>query len=363
MNVRIISAIAVVTLLSGLSAVAIGEITEGAGPVTITDGTGRTFEYSEPTGRIITMGYASTLTVVMLGEIDKIIAVDKYSTYDYTKDERLKDLDVPELGFIYNASNNDYFMTTVVRWVEEEKMSLHDTIILTAYSNAIVLRGLLEAVGFDHVLVYLSITAYDKIVEFVENMSIIVTGEVSNIVDDMKLVKETIDKGLEGVTKKAKGLGVWYSASSGFSVGNTGSITVSLIEAAGGDNIAYIQSRGQTYGDKSTIVQLVGDNPDVVIFLPHSYTRDHSVSDFRNEVLGSDNSIVILPMEMNWNNYDPDAAEGLWAFACALYPDLFEGPAPHADDPSDSNLLLYTAAGAVAVISVLALAYFVMRKP
>ncbi|MCL2295744.1 MAG: hypothetical protein FWC29_01505 [Methanomassiliicoccaceae archaeon] len=364
MNAKLILLISVLILFSGLPIAAFSDVSDGAEPAVITDGTGRTFVYNEPTEHIVTMGYASTLTVAMLGEIDKIIAVDTYSTYEYTKDERLKDLDAVNLGSIYAASNNDKIVTQFAQWVQAGKMSLDDTIILTAYSNANVLRNLLmNEVGFTHVLIYLSITTYEQIVDFVRSMSIIVTGEVSRIVDDMNLVKETIDDRLEGITEKAKGLGVWYTASSGeFSVGNRGSITVSLIEAAGGINVAYNSSvSSSTYGDKSKIIQLVEANPDVVIFLSASYSK--SVGDFRNEVLGGNSSVKILLIDKNWNNYDPDAAEGLWAFACAMYPDLFEGPAPHTEESSGSNLLMFAAAGTALAVVILIAAYFLMRRP
>ena len=363
MNAKLASLISILILFSGLSAAMLSNVSEGMEPTVITDGTGRTFVYTEPTERIVTMGYASTLTVAMLGEIDKIIAVDRYSTYGYTKDERLKDLKATDLNSIYTADNNSYIVTQFVKWIESGKMSFNDTIILTAYSNALVLRDMLVDIGFTHVLVYLSVTTYDEIVDFVKSISIIVTGEVSKIVEDMKLVKETINEKLKGVTERTKALGIWYTASSGeFSVGNRGSITVSLIEAAGGINVAYNPSiTSSTYGDKSKIIQLVDANPDLVIFLPASYSK--SASDFRNEVLGGNSGVRIMTVNKNWNNYDPDAAEGLWAFACAMYPDLFEGSAPQADEPSDSHALMYAAAGTVLAAIILVLAYFMMRRP
>jgi len=365
MNAKIIPIISMLLLLPGFAAAVCGDASGGAEPTTITDGTGRTFEYTEPTKHIVTMGYASTLTVAMLGEIDKIIAVDTYSTYEYTKDERLKDLKAMNMGSIYSASNNDKILTQFILWVEKGEMNLDDTIILTAYSNANVLRNELNSVGFSKVLVYLSITEYEDIVRFVEDVSIIVTGKISKIADDMRLVKSTIDERLAGVSEKAKGIGVWYTASSKeFSVGNTGSITVSLIEAAGGINAAKDPSKGSpVYGNISTIIGLVSSDTSTVIFLPNNYIKDHSESEFRNEYLGGNGGITIVSMKQNWNNYCPDAAEGLWAFACALYPDLFEGPVPQTDEPAGSNALLYAAAGVVAVIVVLALAYFIMKRP
>jgi ABC-type Fe3+-hydroxamate transport system substrate-binding protein len=366
MKIKLITMIAAAVLFLGSSAVVLGVSSEGAGETAVIDGTGEIFMYPEPAEHVVTMGYASTLTVAMLGEIGKIIAVDTYSTYSYTKDERLKDLDAVNLGSIYTASNNDLIVTKLIQWVDEGKMNLDDTIILTAYSNALVLREQLNAVGFDKVLVYLSVTGYDDIIDFVKSMSIVVTGKISPIVDRMGLVKVTIDNTLAGVTDKAKGLGVWYTIStSEFTVCNTGSIAASLIDTAGGINVAYNPGNSSTtYGNASFIVQLVEENPGVVIFLSDNYTRNHTVDDFRKEVLGGDKSIPILVIDSRWNNYDPDAADGLWAFACALYPDLFEGDAPSTDDGvSGSNLLLYAAAGIISAICILGISYAFIRRP
>jgi len=374
MNVKLVSLISLMIIFMGISAAILGGVvSDGAGATIITDGAGRTFEYTEPTEHIVTMGYASTLTAAMTGGIDKIIAVDTYSTYDYTKDDRLEALDAMNMGSIYGASNNDFIVSQFVQWVQDGKMSLHDTIILTSYSNAYVLRDKLNSVGFDHVLLFfvppqdgsvLKVT-YDQVVEFVNDISIIITGGKSDIADNMRLVENNIKEGLNGVSDKALGLGLWYYSTSGFSVCNTGSITASLIETAGGVNVAYNDSTSSTtYGDTSTIIQLVESNPNVVIFLPESYTRNNSVSDFRNNILGGDTSVTIVPMDANWNNYDPDAADGLWAFACAMYPNVFSGPAPHVNDgASGSDVLMYAVAGIFIALIMLASGYFVMRGP
>jgi len=364
MNKRIISIIAVGILFFGLSFAFFGDDSEGAVRITITDGEGRTFDYYSPTQHIVTMGYASTLTVALLGEIDKIIAVDSWSTYDYTKDERLKDLNAMNMGSIYQSSNNDKIVVQFVKWVDEGKMNLDDTIILTTYQNAKVLRDRLNDVGFSKVLVYLSVSSYEDIVKITRDISLIVTGGVAKIVDDMNLVKNTIDDGLRGVTEKRKGLSIWYNASSGFSVNTTGSLAVSLIESAGGVSIAAPSTTSSTrYGDVTTMVKLISENPDTVVFLSDTYTREHTISDFRARYLGGDESITVISVNSNWNNYCPDASDGLWAFACALYPDLFEGPIPKTDERTTPNLLMYAAGGIAASIIMLVIAYIVMRRP
>ncbi|MDR0888008.1 MAG: hypothetical protein LBM39_02335 [Candidatus Methanoplasma sp.] len=362
--------IAIITVMAlafvGFAAFA-ADSSDAADPKTVTDGEGVSFEYTKPTDHIVTMGYASTLTVARLGAIDKIVGVDPYSTYDYTKDERLKELNATDLGSIYSASNNDKIVAQLLQWVEAGKFHTDDTVILTAYTNALVLRTLLTDAGFTHVLVYRTITDYDNVVKFVNDLSIIITGDTSKLVKDMEAVKDTVEDGLKSVTTKTKGLTVWYSAPSGaFSVGNTGSIAASLLESAGGDNIAYDSGKNSQYGDKNLIVQLLDDNDkDVVIFLSNVYLNDHTIDDFRNGVLGGDRSIKIVVLKPTWNNYCPDASEGLWAIASALYPDIFDAETqPEADDTPESGSDTYLIIGAIVVVIVVVASIAIyIRRP
>ncbi|MCL2032912.1 MAG: hypothetical protein FWG96_06585 [Methanomassiliicoccaceae archaeon] len=359
MNVKIILLVSVLITFSGMSVIAFDDVSDGADPAdAITDGTGD----AEPVKYIAALGYAPALTVAMVGEIDKIIAVTTYSTYEYTKDERLKDLHAKDVGSIYSAINNDYVLTWLLQWAEANNVDKNDIgIILTGYPNAIVLGNVLSSFGFNNVLAYNNITEWDDIIDCVKKISIMATGEISSVVEDMELVKATIDKGLEGITEKRKGLAVWYSTANGeYQVNNTGSISVSLIEAAGGINIAYNPSiSGQRYGDVTTVIQMAEANPDMVIFI-----ANQSVSNFRSAALPQNSDVTVIAVNPNWNNYAPDAAEGLWAFASALYPDLFEGDVQIIDDEqSNPDLLLYAAAGIMVTMVIIGLAYFFMRKP
>lgn len=362
MNTKMISLVAVIVLFSGVFVAVASDASWGADSMTITDGTGTTFTYAEPTQHIVTMGYASTLTVAMLGGIDKIVATDMYSTYSYTKDSRLENLNAANVGSLYSSSNNDNIVANLAQLVDDGKMSRDDTIVLTTYTNALTLRNTLNSHGFTHVLVYgipsYPITNYNQIVKFVKDISIIVTGSVSTIVNNMDAVKANIDKGLVNVAEKTPALFVWYSQTSGLSVNTNASIAVSLIDAAGGVSIA------KTNGNEALITQLVADNPDTVIFLQDSYINGgKSISDFRQDVLGGDSSIKVVIVDSKWNNYDPDAADGLMAFASALHPDQFGEGSKNNEGSSNSNLALYAAAGVIVVIVILGCAYFFMRRP
>lgn len=359
-------ALAVVAMFVFTGFVGITADSSDAAGFDITDGTGRTFHYDKPSDHIIVAGFAVTLTVIDLGFVDKIVATDTYGGYNYYKEPKLEIIkDLPSIGSIGSSANNDNIIAQLVQWVEEGKISLDDTIVFTTYvTNGSVIRDRLENAGFNHVLMWGSISEYDKIAEMVDTLSMALSGKKSAIAEDMRLAQETVAEKTEGVEKK-DAFFVWWSSSVGFKVGKSGSLAVSLIEAAGGNNIGHGSGSGSTYGDVNTIIQLLNGNKDALILLDSSYCKANGVEKFRQDVLAGDTSIQILPMEQTWNNYCPESADGLWAIASALYPELFDGEErPQTDGNNDpDNSLLYIALGAVVVILIIAGAVYVMRRP
>ena len=96
MNGKILIAGAIVAILC-ISVIAVPTDAEDTG-FDVTDGEGRTIHYDAPAERIVSTGAATTLTIAEAGAVDKIVAVDKYSTYDYTGYEALSTMDAMDLG-------------------------------------------------------------------------------------------------------------------------------------------------------------------------------------------------------------------------------------------------------------------------
>lgn len=333
----------------------------------VTDGTGREFTFDGPTDKIVTGGKGASLTVYELGCLDKIVAVDQYSMPDKADDERLDNLNAVSLGSLYYDTNNDYIAGELDRLVKEGVMSYNDAIILTGYTNCLNIRNILESTGFTHVLVWTSIEDYGTLVDFVETMSMVVTGSLNTeLVNEMEAMQTAIDQGLEGVTEKREAIYVRYTTDSGeFTIGNTGSIAVSLIESAGGINIGRNEGSDSTrYGDTGLMLQILGEHPDAVILLDVTWKNSgYSVADFRQEYLGGDTSRTVLQLESVWNNYGPDAKDGLWAVAQAMYPSIFGGQDPGDGDPTgDGNILLYVGAAAAVLIIIAAVYFLLLRR-
>lgn len=203
----------------------------------ITDGEGRTYHYDSPAERIVSTGAATTLTIAEAGAVNKIVAVDRYSTYDYTGYDELEAMDAVDLGSFYGETNHDYIVTTLINMVDNGELSLDDTIILTSYTSNRALYERLHDTGFTKVLVWTtdSVSDYDAIVQMVSDVSMIASGTVPDSVSSMLDKTAQVSDAVSGVTERAKALFVWYTGGE-FSVGNS-SIMNSMLEVANADNI------------------------------------------------------------------------------------------------------------------------------
>lgn len=293
----------------------------------VTDGEGRTFHYDAPAERIVSTGAATTLTIAQAGAVSKIVAVDTYSTYDYTGYEELAAMDAVNLGSFYGETNHDYIVTSLINMVDTGEFSLDDTIILTSYSSNRALYDRLTGIGFTKVLVWTtdSVPDYDAIVQMVSDVSMIASGTVPESVSSMLEKTQTVSDAVSGVTERTKALFVWYTGGE-FSVGNS-SIMNSMLEVANAENIGYNGSTASHYGDVNTVISLLEQNPGTVIFVNYSYGNAGGTTDsFREDVLGGNTDYPVVIMDGLWNNWCPESADGLMTIGQYLYPQLLGEP-------------------------------------
>jgi len=325
----------------------------------VTDSTGQSYTFSSPVDHIVTMGYGFTITVVESGCADKIVGIDKYSTYSYTKDERMEVLDdVTEVGTGY-TSDKDGILANMVQLVDSDEFNIDsDVIILNNFTSTLASGGLRDTLinyGFK-VLCY-GATSYDEVVSIVEDMAKLLGSEkCSSLASQMVYVKEYIANTLKDndLTKVASAAYVSYS-SNVLKIGNTGSLAVDYIISAGGNNSGQNSSKASpTYAaEASELLQMDVD----VILLDGNYSG--TADDFCNDILHT-TDITVWKMEKSWNSYGTDALDGLWAVAGYLYPDLFDGPVPDNSSSSD-NTLYYVIAGVVIAAIVLLAVYIIKR--
>lgn len=293
----------------------------------VTDGEGRTFHYDAPAERIVSTGAATTLTIAQAGAVSKIVAVDTYSTYNYTGYEELAAMDAVNLGSFYGETNHDYIVTSLINMVDNGEFSLDDTIILTSYSSNRALYDRLTGIGFTKVLVWTtdSVPDYDAIVQMVSDVSMIASGTVPESVSSMLEKTQTVSDAVSGVTERTKALFVWYTGGE-FSVGNS-SIMNSMLEVANAENIGYNGSTASHYGDVNTVISLLEQNPGTVIFVNYSYGNAGGTAEsFREDVLGGNTDYPVVIMDGLWNNWCPESADGLMTIGQYLYPTLLGEP-------------------------------------
>lgn len=364
MNWRILIAGAITLMLCATMAAVPSDAVEETG-FDVTDGLGNTFHFDAPAEHIVTSGYAATLTVADAGEIDKIVAVDKYSTYESSGDEKLKDLDAIDLGSFYGTSNDDNIRVTLVNMVEDGTLEKEDPIILVNYDDNISLRDTLVGDGFENVLMWGEAHDYDTVIDIVRDVSLIVTGTEPESVQTMNGIISTIQDGVSDIADgdRAKALYVWYYSGE-FLVGSE-SIMGSMLEICGAEHIGFREGVDR-YGDVATIINLLEENPDAVVFVSSSYfSGGNTVADFRDDVLGGDGSIKVVEMGAQWNNCCPESADGLMAIAQSLYPEIFgeyEGVDMGSSGSGDDLPVLYIVVVIVIVVLVLAVAAVYMRR-
>lgn len=377
MNSKIVAAVAVAALLaSTLAFVSVKADDTASNGFSVTDGEGRTFTYDAPAERIVSVGSATTLTIAEAGAVDKIVAVDTYSTYDYTGYEALSGMDAVNLGSFYGTTNHDYIVTTLVNMVEAGEFSLGDTIILTSYTANRDLYDRLTSIDFEKVLVWTtdSVSDYQGIVQMVSDVSMIATGSVPQSVQDMVTKTQTVENAVSGIAddEKRTALFVWYTGGE-FSVGNSG-IMNSMLEVAGANNIGYSSDTASHYGDVNMIITLLEENPGTVIFVNYSYgTAGYDADDFRNDVLNGNTSYPVVIMDSLWNNWCPESADGLLTIGQYLYPELlgepyegyieqYSGSETSDDDGGSDNTMLYIAVAIVIIVVIAVAAYALMRR-
>ena len=336
--------------------------------MTVKDGYGNEFTFSDEPSHIITIGSGITATCIQLGAIDKILVADSYSkgntnqVFDVLR-EYVNAGKIAANGNIY-SSGKAALKTDIVDAADTEHGGKFDKetdpVFITggnSYINPIIED--LKALGFQKVMAWNDITEYNEIADFVSTVSKIIDGTESDKVAQMKHVSEVISDGVKDKTKR-EAFYVTYSGSV-FKVGNTKSLANSMIYAAGGESITTNPDIStSTY--EANVTTLVEQHPDAVIFLDSSIHANAANKEaFLNAIEGGSGKTIV---EMNslWNNYSIDSMNGVWTMACAMYPDTFEGDVPTVDDDSKDNTVLYIGIGAAAAAVILVAGVLFLRK-
>ena len=160
-----------------------------------------------------------------------------------------------------------------------------------------------------------------------------------------------------------KMMDAWKKSGKQFTIGSE-SIMGSMIELCGGKNLGYREGVDR-WGSSAEIVNILESNPDAVVFVNDTYfSSGKTIQDFRDEVLGGDQSIRVVAMDSQWNNCCPESVDGLVAVSQCLYPEIFgeyDTGEESGDDGSDFPIT-YVAIGIIVVIAIVAVAVVLMRR-
>lgn len=348
--------------------------TDTSSPLEVTytlKGVTTTVTFDGPTDKVVVFGTAATRTVFDVGCADKIYGTDKYGMKALS--DAGANVTPVSLPFEYSGNSNDSIFNTLLKAVEDGEFSKDDAVIITTFTSAAndLKNRLVDEAGFTHVVFYGSIYTYEDMATCIEQITYIVGGDTAPAQRIRDVANSITSKLNESGESDTDAIFLRHSASNGWGYGVSGSLAISIMEAAGGKNIGTGEGKTATIYDSNKIIRLLSDNPQAVILMDNAYLDSNggSMQTFIDEYLGGDlREHKILVLDALWNNYDPEYADGLEAVASVLHPDLFTydgemryyGPSDVEDDDDDSTT--YILAAVIAVIVIAAIAGFAVYR-
>jgi len=331
------------------------DVSEADASISVTDGYGTLFTFSDEPAHVATIGKGVTATVIQLGGINKIVVADSYSKADSNSvfDPLRSQISAGKTaagGNIY-SSGSTQLKTDIVDAADNGRFDKDkDPVFITggnSYISPIVEE--LRSKGFKKVMAWNDITEYDSIPIFVGTISRILSGTEAPVVEQMRNVPDTIEAGLSGHPLR-DAFYVTYSGSA-FKVGNINSLANSMIIAAGGNSITTDDSKAKpTY--EANLTALIDDHPDAVIFLDTSISGNADRLNALKIAVGETAYNNAVPLESLWNNYSVESMNGVWIMACAMYPDLFTGDVPSVDKSQPNNVPAYLSVSCIAALAI-----------
>ena len=363
-GIRFMAIAAVLFVAVGAVSPLFSDCSDATAEVTVVDGYGKVFTFTDEPSHVVTIGKGITATVIQLGGIHKIVVADSYSRTDNNSifDPLRTQIDSGKTvanGNIYGGSTA---LTTDIVYAADNHLfdRESDPVFITGGNSYIqpIVESLVNN-GFKKVMAWNDITEYNEIADFVSTVSKIIDGTESDKVAQMKHVSEVIADGVKDKTLR-EAFYVTYSGGA-FKVGNINSLANSMISAAGGKSITTDDSKAKpTY--EANLTTLVEEHPDAIIFIDNSIKSNQSNLDALKTAIGEDafNNRVV-PLNPLWNNYSIESMTGVWTMACAMYPDTFEGDVPTVDEPK-KNTMLYVGIGVGVAAVVLIAGLLFLRK-
>ena len=295
--------------------------------ITVVDGMGDEVTFDGPVNKIMTIGKGPTSTTIGLGCLDKIVVADRYSATD--SDPVFTDFkakveagDILAHGTMYSSGAND-LRTDMAQGVDMGFDKDKDAVVITATSNADLIQSIRD-LGFKNILWWSSITEYDEIIDYVSVMSRVLLGSDAPEVESMRYVHNYVLTKVGELDARQDALYVRMDKGT-LKVGNYGSLANSMLVEAGADVITLDKENPNSIY-QTGIPALFDEHPDAMVFADDNICKSaENRSQLEAQLPDGREYFRIDPL---WNNYSIKSADGLWAIACHLYPDMFSGEVP-----------------------------------
>ncbi len=293
------------------------------GNLSFTDSRGMMTNLTAPATHVASFGAFATNTLVDIGMLDKAVIFDASS--EFNKSAIPEMYGMPADKFItVSSANKDMVVQTMLDLVDDGKWNkTTDVIFGYGYSYLDAVWAELEGLDFNVITFYPN--SYDGIVRVVNDIET-VTGSTHGISRWMRslpgYVADTLVlSGIDTAPEKVRAIYASYSSDT-LKLGNNGSITTDFIRLAGGINVGADPNK--------TLPTYTADFSAIVALQPELVLLDGYYSGTAEEfsAMIGDSNITVFKLNKTWNSYSPQAAEGLWAVACEMYPTLFEGTVP-----------------------------------
>jgi len=310
LNTKILVGIVAATvLLSVVGLVVIADQDDGLeGDIVMVDDRGKVHTFDKHPERIASLGKPFTNILIEIGAGESLVAVDSWSE-DFVDD--YPDVDLSNLSIDESIFNLD----------PETVLKAEPDVVLTydygwgAADNIAGLESLdLKVLAYDP-------GSYGEVIDLVSKLGEL-SGKTDEAKDRMAFMAKTkidIETAVEDIDDEDKPK-VYFELANGKAV-NYGRVTDSMIELAGGINIARNESAPSTYAPADESLVISWDVDIIIVEEKHPMSKSELLTAYDNP---SSDEAEVYRLTHGYNTYDLNLVKGLIQIAEYLHPDLFD---------------------------------------
>jgi iron complex transport system substrate-binding protein len=275
-----------------------------AGPITLTDGLGRTVELPGPAQRIVSLTPATTEILFAVGAGAQVVGRDMFSDYP------AEALDAADIGGSWGEYNT------------EAIVSLQPDLVLAGGINPPELVANLESLGLT-VYFLSNPTTLDELYTNIQIFGSMTGNEsaAADLIANLDARAKAVDAKLAGVTEKPV---VYYELDATPYTAGPGTFVDQLIARAGGTNFGASMDSAWA---QISLEQLLVANPAIIVLGDSAYGETPEIVAARPgwSALTAVKDLQIFPFDDNLvSRPGPRLVDGLEALARLIHPEAFK---------------------------------------